>query len=93
MRRAGHVSPVAALSYQHATDDRDRALADALATLATAAPITALSVAPEPVTDEIRTKLSESDREETTISPLTSTNDEQSQRGSNPCLHLERVVS
>jgi len=28
--------------------------------------------------------------EDATISPLTSANDEQSQRGSNPCLHLER---
>jgi integrase len=28
MRRAGHQSPVAALRYQHATDDRDRVLAE-----------------------------------------------------------------
>jgi integrase len=34
MRRAGHASQAAALRYQHATDDRDRALADALAKLA-----------------------------------------------------------
>ncbi len=34
MRRAGHASPVAAARYQHATDDRDRVLADALAALA-----------------------------------------------------------
>jgi integrase len=34
MRRAGHASQSAALRYQHATDDRDRALADALARLA-----------------------------------------------------------
>ena len=33
MRRAGHRSPVAALRYQHATDDRDRVLAEALAEL------------------------------------------------------------
>jgi hypothetical protein len=33
MRRAGHQSPVAALRYQHATDDRDRVLAEALAEL------------------------------------------------------------
>jgi integrase len=37
MRRAGHVSPVAALRYQHATDDRDRALADSLAALGSTA--------------------------------------------------------
>jgi integrase len=34
MRRGGHASPRAALRYQHATADRDRALADALAALA-----------------------------------------------------------
>jgi integrase len=34
MRRAGHASQSAALRYQHATDDRDRALAEALARLA-----------------------------------------------------------
>jgi integrase len=34
MRRAGHASQAAAIRYQHATDDRDRVLARALATLA-----------------------------------------------------------
>lgn len=34
MRRAGHRSPNAALRYQHATEDRDRALASALGKLA-----------------------------------------------------------
>jgi len=34
MRRAGHVSQSAALRYQHATDQRDRVLADGLALLA-----------------------------------------------------------
>ena len=33
-RRAGHASPAVGMRYQHATDDRDRALADALAGLA-----------------------------------------------------------
>ncbi len=32
--RAGHASPAAALRYQHATQDRDRVLADALSVLA-----------------------------------------------------------
>jgi integrase len=36
MRRAGHASPAAALRYQHATEDRDRVLAEALGKLATA---------------------------------------------------------
>lgn len=30
MRRAGHASPAAAIRYQHAADERDKALADAL---------------------------------------------------------------
>ena len=34
MRRGGHANPRAALRYQHATEDRDRAIADALARLA-----------------------------------------------------------
>ena len=39
MRRAGHKSPAAALRYQHATEDRDRALAAALAELSQAAEV------------------------------------------------------
>jgi len=42
MHRAGHASPTAALRYQHATEDRDRALADALADLAQPAPVVVL---------------------------------------------------
>ncbi len=34
MRRGGHAHPAAALRYQHATDDRDRVIAGALAALA-----------------------------------------------------------
>ena len=34
MRRAGHASQAAALRYQHATDERDRAIAEALSRLA-----------------------------------------------------------
>jgi integrase len=43
MRRAGHGSPAAALRYQHATEDRDRALADALAGLAERADVVRLA--------------------------------------------------
>ena len=93
MRRAGHESPAAALRYQHATEDRDKALADALSELAVAATVTTLPVASEALTDERRTKLADEGRSDATITPLTSYNEEQSQRGSNPCLHLERVVS
>ncbi|MGB9113255.1 MAG: site-specific integrase [Acidimicrobiales bacterium] len=34
MRRGGHANPAAALRYQHSTEDRDRAIAQALAELA-----------------------------------------------------------
>jgi len=42
MHRAGHASPIAALRYQHATEDRDRVLADALAELAPQAEVVPL---------------------------------------------------
>jgi integrase len=42
MARMGHSSPRAALVYQHATEDRDRVIADALADLATPAQIVPL---------------------------------------------------
>jgi integrase len=45
MRRGGHANPRAALRYQHATEDRDRAIADALAGLAEVAPVVPV---PEP---------------------------------------------
>ena len=34
MRRGGHSTPAAALRYQHATEDRDKAIAEALGTMA-----------------------------------------------------------
>ncbi len=43
MRRGGHASTVAALRYQHSTEDRDRALSEALGGLAT--PVTKLDIA------------------------------------------------
>ena len=39
MHRAGHASPAAALRYQHATEDRDKALAAALSKLAVPAKV------------------------------------------------------
>jgi integrase len=42
MRRAGHKSPRAALIYQHATEDRDKLIADALGGLAVPTPVTNL---------------------------------------------------
>ncbi len=43
--------------------------------------------------DNLRTDPGVTEDQGATIVPLTSTYTEQSQRGSNPCLHLERVVS
>jgi integrase len=48
MRRGGHANPTAALRYQHATEDRDRAIADALADLA-AASVTPVGATPDGV--------------------------------------------
>jgi integrase len=45
MHRAGHASPNAALRYQHATKDRDRVLAEALAELATPAKVVPIKAA------------------------------------------------
>jgi integrase len=49
--RGGHSSPVAALRYQHATEDRDRSLAAALAKLADSADITRLEIPGERAMD------------------------------------------
>jgi hypothetical protein len=51
-RRAGHASPAAALRYQHATEDRDRVLAAALADLAERAEIIPMREARAAATDE-----------------------------------------
>ena len=74
---------------------RDRALAGALDDMASSAQAPAvISLVPEKTqTDEIRTKLAQGVEVETSITPLTRKYTEQSQRGSNPCSHLERVVS
>jgi integrase len=42
MNRLGQVSPNAALRYQHATEERDKAIADALAQRAALIPISSL---------------------------------------------------
>ena len=65
-------------------------MADALPSMATDAGIVPLHSA-KSVTAERQPKLPEVDAEVATIMPLTSEDTEQSQRGSNPCLHLERV--
>ena len=90
MMRGGHRSPAAALRYQHATRERDKVLARALAAMAEAPRLVAVPP-DENLTDGRRTTLPEQGETRATITPLASSNDEQSQRGSNPCLHLERV--
>ncbi|HZU80056.1 MAG TPA: tyrosine-type recombinase/integrase [Acidimicrobiales bacterium] len=45
MRRGGHASPAAALRYQHATEDRDKAIADALSALVSGADVVPISEA------------------------------------------------
>ena len=94
MRRGGRSSPAAALRYQHATE-RDNVLANRLAALAgKRKAVSPKSV--ENLTDKRRTKVagddSSKDSTDATITPLTSHDTEQSQRGSNPCLHLERAI-
>ena len=75
--------------------DRDRALAGALDDMAASAQAPAvISLVPaESQTDGRRKKLAQGVEVETSITPLARQYTEQSQRGSNPCSHLERVVS
>jgi integrase len=47
MRRGGHANPRAALRYQHATEDRDKAIAEALGQLAHDAEIMPIVTVPE----------------------------------------------
>ncbi len=56
MHRGGHASPAAALRYQHATADRDRAIADALAALAEPSEVTPMAVAKHSVSRSVRTR-------------------------------------
>ena len=96
MRRGGHASAAAAIRYQHATEDRDRMLADALAQLATPATVI-------PIESARRTQVdSPADNPRTRGADPERVNEQsdseqgiswQPHRDSNPCLHLERVVS
>lgn len=47
MRRMDHSTPAAALRYQHATEQRDRAIADALAAMARPGPVIEIASARE----------------------------------------------
>ena len=94
MARMGHASPVAALRYQHATEERDRVIADALSAMVEPAAVVPIA---RVARDGRAMKPSETglstatDPLENAAPPGLST--KQPQRGSNPCLHLERVVS
>lgn len=46
MHRMGHVSPEAALRYEHATKDRDVAIANALGELIARPPVTVTQLRP-----------------------------------------------
>jgi len=46
MHRMGHVSPAAAMRYQHATRDRDEAIAKALGDLITPKPAPVIELRP-----------------------------------------------
>ncbi len=91
MHRAGHASPAAAIRYQHATEDRDRVLARALADLDRHAAVVDLGARDARAMD--RSEPSGLCEPEEGKEQLSGQLNEQSQRGSNPCLHLERVVS
>ena len=90
MRRVGHSSANAALRYQHATEDRDAAIAQAMSGLAAQA-------VGDPISESLAGYSREMDRlqkdTKKITGPLTCDDDWQSQRDSNPCLHLERVMS
>ena len=88
MHRVGHSSPAAALRHQHATQDRDVIIARALAELGRAA-----NGNPGISRDLRGMETSEPIWPEGPRTPLTREDALQSQRDSNPCLHLERVMS
>jgi len=85
MHRGGHASPAAALRYQHASAARDRAIANALGDLASG------KVVQMGRTNDGRS--STNDPPGDTAEPSDQGDQWQPQRDSNPCLHLERVVS
>ena len=85
MHRAGHKSPAAALRYQHATQDRDAVLADALGALATGEVVHFRRTNDGQSSEGSSTTPRNMGHEQVQL--------EQPQRDSNPCRHLERVVS
>jgi hypothetical protein len=72
------------LRYQHATEERDRVFAEALGQFADA------DVVPLRRTKDEQSSQPSADGHDARNQAK---EEEQPQRGSNPCLHLERVVS
>jgi hypothetical protein len=102
MHRAGHKQPVAALGYQHASKERDRAIAQRLSVLASEADAGKADDGPLVVSAVAKRHglfadfgpdmpwAEDSEVKKTVVDQLL---DWQPQRDSNPCLHLERVDS
>jgi hypothetical protein len=102
MARMGHASPQAALIYQHATADRDRAIADALSDLASGAAGLPMHRGRDRSDAHDRGVAQLGHVQVSAASEHPSDNDPQAfdqplcshpQRDSNPCCRLERAVS
>ena len=92
MVRMGHASPQAALIYQHATADRDRAIAEALSGLAEkAAAVVPISASED--LGHVRSRGVGSDSTTDTKIEASQGVLQHPQRDSNPCCRLERAVS
>jgi len=92
MSRLGHATPVAALRYQHATAERDKALAVALAELAASAKVIPIDEHRRRRTDRaVNTESTESIAHESRT-PLRSTSEGQPGNGPSPGDSLERTT-
>ncbi len=95
MSRMGHASPQAALIYQHATADRDRAIADALSDMATGAPILSIRQKRDLTRPPLgHVQVTEASESSSKAASQRSDQDfeEYPQRDSNPCRRLERAA-
>ncbi len=96
MARMGHASPQAALIYQHATEDRDRAIAEALSEMAGRSTVVPLRPARDHSGDSLgHIQVTPGPSGPASESPQASDQDiyQYPQRDSNPCCRLERAVS
>ena len=102
MHRAGHKSSTAALRYQHAAQERDRAIAQRLSVLASEADagkaddaplVSAVIAKPRGLFADFGPGMPWTEDSEFRKMAIDQLLNWQPQRDSNPCLHLERVVS